>query len=101
MCTFLHFASFGRTVVRLGVARDVPGLESSGAHVEHLRSLGFREQGDFCEQMACLLSQMDAKGKSGPEDTDFYAAAVYFKEQGMLVREKYTMFKRQMRSMAS
>lgn len=50
MCTFLHFASFGRTVVRLGVARDVPGLESSGAHVEHLRSLGFREQGDFCER---------------------------------------------------
>ena len=33
-----------------GVARDVPGLESGRAHLEHLRSLGFREQGDFSER---------------------------------------------------
>lgn len=41
--------SVGRSSGR-GVARDVPGLESGRAHLEHLRSLGFREQGDFSER---------------------------------------------------
>ena len=47
--TFWDKQSVGRSLGR-GVARDVPGLESGRAHLEHLRSLGFREQGDFSER---------------------------------------------------